>query len=164
MTEVTDNQIEKSRSNAFEIILNSPNTKERVKYLYRHMRHNYFYCFHYTVDSSILFAKINERMDEANLHNGYPGLKKQIQDEDTLPYLLFTLQGVQIVLVPATTKGEDIYTLGIHKYDDSGMKSREGIAFENQVGHLLDRLYTISRDAIKSVDDKSNVKMIPFHM
>ena len=162
--EIIEKKSTAAKATDFDRILFSSTAEERIKYLYRYMRHNNFYCFSYSADSVHVFNMVNEAIDKSSLRNEYPDVKKQICGDVPVQYLVFTIQGIQIVFVPATMQQREVYVLGIHRYDDNHLKLKERMDLEKQVGYLLDGLYMISSAAIKSIDAGCMVEMIPFSM
>ena len=53
---------------------------------------------------------------------------------------------------------QERYILGIHKYEDKHLKLKESIALESKIGHLLDSIYVLTREAIKTFDVDCEVK------
>ena len=169
-----DKHVEKTtrthNDNEFNRILFSPDTEERVKYLYRHMQFKKFYCFSFSADLGIVFKNVKEAIDNSDLLSNYPGVKIKAYDdssekENPQRYLIFSIEGVQIVFISARSlEQKDVYVLGIHQYNDDHLKLKERIALENKIGHLLDRIYVLSSHAIRNLDDDSKVEIIPFNL
>jgi len=158
-----DKKIQTSNNNDFDKALYNATPEERVKYLCRHMQNSYYYCLQYSVDSSLVYQTVKEAINESNLLNEYPEVKKIIGDEKKK--ILFNISNnvhaVGITFTPATRNSKDVYMLGIYVYCDES-KLKERIAFESRVGHLLDKIYMISSDAIKNIDSIYKAEIVPF--
>jgi hypothetical protein len=165
MDEVVDKKIETSRGNDFDRALHSSTAEERVKYLSRNMQNNYCYRFQYSVDSAQVFQRVKETVDNSGLRSEYPELK--IVSGEKGSEILFSvsaaLHAVGIAFAPATADNKPVFMLGIYVYADEG-KLKERMAFENRIGHLLDKLYTLSYKAIQGIDADFKVDIVPFKL
>ena len=163
MDEFVDKKIEKSTNTDFNKALYSSTPEERVKYLCRYMQDNNYYCFQYSVNSALIYQAVKERIDNSKLLNEYPEVKKIIGENTN--ELMFNIsnnsQAVGIVFTPATMNNKNVYMLGIYAYADES-KLKERIAFENRIGHLLDKIYILSSSAIKNIDSTYKVDIFPF--
>jgi len=146
----------------FDKILFSPTADERVKYLCRHMRWKKYYCFSFFADAVLVFNAIKGAVNISDLLANYPELIVKVYDptkEKPDGDIYFEFQGVQLALVHMREEGQkDMHVLGIRKYEDDHLKLKERIALEDKIGHLLDAIYMISSNAIKTLDADCEIK------
>jgi hypothetical protein len=167
----TEKFIQKSDNSEYAKALFSPDAETRVKYLCRHMRYKKFYCFNFSADTELAFRAVEEAVcDPEGLANDYPDIKIQSYRydpsvENPQGHIEFALPNLKIIFISSHGRDEeDIFALGIYKYNDDGMKLKESIAFESNAGHLLDKIYMLASEAIKSVDADCTVEIIPFNL
>jgi hypothetical protein len=165
-----DKKSEAHKSGDFDKILFAETVEERVKYLNRHMESKKFYRFNFSANPAEVFDNVKEALDNSNLTDTCPDVKMRAYTEEKdggemLRQIIFSVPRVQLAFINAFDEArKEYFVLGIYKYNKDGLRIREMVDLDAKTGHLLDKIYTTSNNAISALDSGLKMEIITFYL
>ncbi|MDR1131018.1 MAG: hypothetical protein LBL15_01185 [Oscillospiraceae bacterium] len=148
----------KSDNREYQKILYSPDAKERVKFLSRHMR-NRSYCFLAAAAAGLVYQAARQKIESSSLQQDYPEASLARKESPGEYVLYVDLARAVVVLIFKPEGANTDVQIGLGKYDDQDLGLKESIRLEERTAAALDKVYLLTGDVIKGLDPNAAVSI-----
>ena len=153
----TDSYWAKSDSKEHQKILTSPDAQERIKFLLRHFRRE-SYRFTVSADMEQSYLVALQKIQAAGLTSDYPDMNIRNGDTKSGGFVI-RLECPRYAISLAFGKKDlsFIAQLKLASYSDEGLSLSERIKLEKEAATLLDKVYILSGEALRTIDPNCSV-------